>query len=58
MALLRRLGRYEANKLGHALLYGILGLFRDLRGTGHRILHDSRNVRSGIRSGLTPTGTH
>ena len=46
LALLRRLGRDEANKLGHALLHALLGVLRDFCRRRHGILHDTRNIRN------------
>lgn len=44
LALLRRLGRDEADKLGHALLHALLGVFRDFSRWRHGVLHDTRNI--------------
>ena len=44
LALLRRFGRDEADKLGHALLHALLGIFRDFSRWRHGVLHDTRNI--------------
>ena len=46
LALLRRLGRDEADKLGHALLHALLGVLRDFCRRRHGVLHDTRNIRN------------
>ena len=45
LALLRRLGRDEADKLGHALLHALLGVLSNFRRRRHGVLHDTRNIR-------------
>ena len=45
LALLRRLGRNEANELRDAFLHALLGLLRDLGRPGHGRLHDARHIR-------------
>ena len=44
LALLRRFGRDKTDKLGHALLHALLGIFRDFSRRRHRVLHDTRNI--------------
>jgi len=44
LALLRRLGRDEADKLRHALLHALLGVLCDFGRGRHGVLHDARNV--------------
>lgn len=44
LALLRRFGRDEADEFGHALLYALLGIFRDFSRWRHGVLHDTRNI--------------
>lgn len=50
LALLRRFGRDEADKLGHALLHALLGIFRDFSRWRHGVLHDARNIRNLFRA--------
>jgi hypothetical protein len=44
LALLRRLGRDEADEFRHALLHALLGVLRDFGGGWDRIFHDARHV--------------
>lgn len=46
LALVRRLRRYEANELGHALLHQVLGLSGDLRVLVQHVLHYLGDVRN------------
>jgi len=46
LALLRSLGRDEADKLRHALLHALLGVLRDFGSGWHSVLHDARHVRN------------
>ena len=44
LALLRRLGRDETDKLRHAFLHALLGVLRDFGRWRYGILHDTRDV--------------